>query len=109
VRLKPRPGQRGRQDNWLLIKGHDEAERAGADAPAIEQAAPPPKPVGKKAGKRREGAPAEGAVRAKLPQRQAPQLASPAEEPRTAKPGSARSSSTGIACCAGSITATCAL
>lgn len=81
VRLKPRPGQRGRQDNWLLIKGHDEAERAGADAPAIEQAAPPPKPVGKTAGKRRGAAPAEGAVRAKLPQRQAPQLASLAEEP----------------------------
>ncbi len=23
VRLKPKPNQRGRQDNWLLIKGHD--------------------------------------------------------------------------------------
>jgi bifunctional non-homologous end joining protein LigD len=81
VRLKPRPGQRNRQDNWLLIKGHDEAERAGADATAIEQAAPPPKPVRKAASKRREGPPAEGAVRAKLPQRQAPQLASLSEEP----------------------------
>jgi bifunctional non-homologous end joining protein LigD len=81
VRLKPRPGQRGRQDNWLLIKGHDEAERAGADATAIEQAAPPPKPGRKAASKRREGSPAEGAERAKLPQRQAPQLASLAEEP----------------------------
>jgi bifunctional non-homologous end joining protein LigD len=81
VRLKPRPGQRNRQDNWLLIKGHDEAERAGADATAIEQAAPPPKPARKAASKRREGPPAEGAERAKLPQRQAPQLASLAEEP----------------------------
>jgi bifunctional non-homologous end joining protein LigD len=81
VRLKPRPGQRARQDNWLLIKGHDEAERAGADAMAIEHAAPPPKPVAKTRGKLREGAPAEGAARAKLPQRQAPQLASLAGEP----------------------------
>ena len=33
VRLKPRPEQRGRQDNWLLIKGHDEdgARRRGRD------------------------------------------------------------------------------
>jgi bifunctional non-homologous end joining protein LigD len=81
VRLKPRPGQRGRQDNWLLIKGHDEAERVGADATAIEQAAPPPKSAGKAARKRRDGPPADGATRAKLPQRQAPQLASQAEEP----------------------------
>jgi bifunctional non-homologous end joining protein LigD len=80
VRLKSRPGQRSRQDNWLLIKGHDEAERAGGDAAALEQAAPPPKSARKAAGKRREGSPADGAARAKLPQRQAPQLASPAEE-----------------------------
>ncbi len=25
VRLRPKPDQRGRQDNWLLIKGHDES------------------------------------------------------------------------------------
>ena len=67
VRLKPRPGQRGRQDNWLLIKGHDEAERQGADAPAMER--------------QHDGSPADGAVRAKLPQRQAPQLAAATEEP----------------------------
>jgi len=36
VRLRPKPGQRGRQDNWLLFKGHDEAEHAGADATTIE-------------------------------------------------------------------------
>jgi bifunctional non-homologous end joining protein LigD len=81
VRLKPRPGQRARQDNWLLIKGHDEAERAGGDAAAIEQAAPLPKPAAKAPSKPRTGPPADGAVRAKLPQRQAPQLASLAEEP----------------------------
>ncbi|MFL5255577.1 MAG: non-homologous end-joining DNA ligase [Rhodopila sp.] len=36
VRIKPRPGQRGRQDNWLLIKGHDAEERPGMDATALE-------------------------------------------------------------------------
>jgi len=40
VRLRPRPNERRRQDNWLLIKGHDEEERAGADAPALEAAIP---------------------------------------------------------------------
>src|SRR6185312_9098476 len=44
VRLRPRPNQRGRQDNWLLIKGHDEEERAGADATAVEAAIPAPVP-----------------------------------------------------------------
>ena len=80
VRLKPRPGQRGGQDNWLLIKGHDEAERAGADATAIEQQAPAPKPA-RKSRKARQDAPAAGAVRSRLPQRQAPQLAAVAEKP----------------------------
>ena len=75
VRLKPRAGQRNRQDNWLLIKGHDEAEREGADATVIEhdEAAP------KVPRKRRDEAPAEGAKRARLPQKQAPELASVAE------------------------------
>ena len=77
VRLKPRPGQRSRQDNWLLIKGHDEAEQRGADAPAIEREAPAPKP----AREPRDEPPAKGAKRGKLPQRQAPQLASVADEP----------------------------
>ncbi len=75
VRLKPRPNQRGRQENWLLIKGHDDDERAGADAISLEHDAPAPKPPPK----RRDAAP--GAVRGKLPQRQAPQLASVADEP----------------------------
>lgn len=77
VRLKPRPGQRGRQDNWLLIKGHDDDERKGADAPTIEQDAPAPRA--------RDEAPADGAKRAKLPQRVTPELASVAEEPPDGK------------------------
>ncbi len=77
VRLKPRPNQRGRQDNWLLIKGHDEAEQRGADALVIEQQASATKP----AHKRQEGPPAEGARRARLPASQAPQLALLADEP----------------------------
>jgi bifunctional non-homologous end joining protein LigD len=81
VRLKPRPGQRSQQDNWLLIKGHDEAERKGADAPTIERQASAPKQTRKQ----REEAPAEGAVRGKLPQRQAPQLASVTDKPPEGK------------------------
>ena len=77
VRLRPRPGERNRQENWLLIKGHDEAERQGADAPTIEHQEAPPRP----ARQRSAAAPAEGATRAKLPAEQAPQLASVAEEP----------------------------
>jgi bifunctional non-homologous end joining protein LigD len=72
VRLKPRSGQRSRQDDWLLIKGHDEAERAGADAPTIEQQDAAPR----QSRKTSKILPAEGAVRGKLPQQQAPQLAS---------------------------------
>jgi bifunctional non-homologous end joining protein LigD len=74
VRMKPRPGQRSTQDNWLLFKGHDEAERAGADAATIESDTPPPKAL------RSTEAPAKGAVRGKLPQALKPQLASVAEK-----------------------------
>ncbi len=81
VRLKPKPGERSRQENWLLIKGHDDAERACADATAIELDMPPPRPATARQRKACESAPAEGAVRAKLPAHQAPQLASLAEEP----------------------------
>ncbi len=77
VRLKPRAGERGRQDNWLLIKGLDDAQRKGADAPTIEQNSPAPKA--------RDEAPAKEARRAKLPQRIAPALASVAEEPPSGK------------------------
>ncbi|MGE0223463.1 MAG: DNA ligase D [Acetobacteraceae bacterium] len=79
VRLRPRPGERGRQDNWLLIKGHDAHERTGGDAEAIEsdfplaEDPPPPEP--------RTTAPIKGAKRASLPARQEPQLASVADDP----------------------------
>jgi bifunctional non-homologous end joining protein LigD len=121
VRLKPKPNQRGKQDNWLLIKGHDGQEREGADAGALEAAvefpgrstaasgrsggktlaSPKPQPSeaippaalgdaggddGDKSGRgqgtgtrRRLAIP--GAVRGRLPERQAPQLASVAESP----------------------------
>src|SRR5580698_8754621 len=66
VRLKPRPNQRGRQDNWLLIKGHDAAEKPGADAEALEAAIdfPPASPRGRggsKAGGSKPGGPKAGA------------------------------------------------
>jgi bifunctional non-homologous end joining protein LigD len=73
VRMRPRPNQRSRQDNWLLIKKHDEEERAGADASSLEQAMP--------LRQKQDRPPAPGAKRGTLPARQAPQLASVAEEP----------------------------
>jgi bifunctional non-homologous end joining protein LigD len=127
VRLKPRPNQRGRQDNWLLIKGHDAAEKPGADAETLEAAIDfPPvsksgrgrakaggskdggskaggsKAGGSKAGeshaagstadaetgsaetasnRRRRSLSIAGAVRGKLPDKPAPQLASVADSP----------------------------
>jgi bifunctional non-homologous end joining protein LigD len=121
VRLKPKPNQRGRQDNWLLIKGHDSREQAGADAEALEAAIEfPPKASGavSRGSPRRSGTkspqPAAraadpddvtpdatetegtassgakrqrrtltipGAVRGKLPEKPAPQLASVADAP----------------------------
>jgi bifunctional non-homologous end joining protein LigD len=76
VRLKPKPGQRGRQDNWLLIKGHDAEERPGADAETLEAAVAAP---GKK--RRTKALSIPGAVRGKLPDKLAPQLATVADEP----------------------------
>lgn len=78
VRLRPKPGARSRQDAWLLFKGHDEFERAGADALAIEAATPPPKPI---AARSADTPPAPGAKRGALPRTQAPQLCAVAEEP----------------------------
>jgi bifunctional non-homologous end joining protein LigD len=75
VRLKPKPNQRGKQDNWLLIKGHDADEKPGADAEALEAAIPPPgKPT-----RAVKDLTIQGAVRGKLPDEQAPQLASVAD------------------------------
>lgn len=71
VRLKPKPGERGRQDNWLLIKGHDADERPGADAEALEAPVDPPDTDIR----------VPGAKRGKLPAKLAPQLASVADTP----------------------------
>jgi bifunctional non-homologous end joining protein LigD len=76
VRLKPKPGQRARQDNWLLIKGHDSEEKPGADAESLEAAVPPPGKM-----RRTKSLSIHGAVRGKLPDKLAPQLASVAQEP----------------------------
>ena len=80
VRMKPKPRQRG--DNWLLIKGHDEAERPGIDALTLEQQVALPSTSPTKQGKGGgEAAPAENAVRGKLPKSQLPQLCATADEP----------------------------
>jgi bifunctional non-homologous end joining protein LigD len=71
VRLRPKPNQRGSQDNWLLIKGHDANEQPGADATALENAVPPPAPT--------DNPPIPGAIRGTLPEKQAPQLAAVAD------------------------------
>ena len=78
VRMRPRPNQRSRQENWLLIKKHDDQERAGADAAAIEQATAPPSP---RPTATTNEPPAPGAKRGKLPARQSPQLCAIAEDP----------------------------
>ncbi len=84
VRLKPRPNQRSRQDNWLLIKGHDGLEREGADAEALEAAVPfdaksADAPGQPKRQPRDLAIP--GAVKARLPDKPAPQLAAVADDP----------------------------
>jgi bifunctional non-homologous end joining protein LigD len=77
VRLKPKPNQRGKQDNWLLIKGHDDHEREGADAETLEAAIEPPaKPT-----RESKEPPIPGAVRGKIPDKQAPELAAVADAP----------------------------
>src|SRR4051794_36352876 len=98
VRMKPRPGQRGRQDNWLLIKGHDAEEQPGVDAAALEAAVEAPGRAPSRASVAaapgRAGAPEApgrtstpdasalpGAVRGTMPENQAPQLASVADGP----------------------------
>ena len=102
IRLKPRP--KDRAENWLLIKEHDEYERAGVDAGVLEAdplpaaasplpaAAPPPAAEPAKRALRAPPAarsrakPAvamSGAIRGALPKTQEPQLASTAEQPPT--------------------------
>ena len=79
VRMRPRPNEKTRQENWLLIKKHDEQERAGFDATAIEGEMPAPRPARKKT-EQSDAPPAPGAVRAGLPKRQSPQLCEPADQ-----------------------------
>ena len=76
VRLKPKPNQRGKQDNWLLIKGRDADEQPGGDAETLEASIDPPK------GKREtKDLTIEGAVRGRMPEKLAPQLATVADGP----------------------------
>jgi len=63
VRLRPKPGQRSQQDHWLLFKGHDEAERAGADANTIEHEMNEGRPARKKAASKDPPKQREAAVR----------------------------------------------
>jgi bifunctional non-homologous end joining protein LigD len=79
VRLRPKPGQRSRQDHWLLFKGHDKAERAGADATTIEHETKLPALPRRKATSK--DPPRSGAKPGKLPARQSPQLCAVAEDP----------------------------
>ncbi|HUN43191.1 MAG TPA: DNA ligase D [Acetobacteraceae bacterium] len=93
VRLRPKPGSRSKADNWLLFKGHDEAERAGADADEIERSTPAPRPARAdvanlaKYGKVKRDLgdpndpPASGAKRSALPKTQSPQLCAIADDP----------------------------
>jgi bifunctional non-homologous end joining protein LigD len=79
IRLKPRPKER--QESWLLIKEHDEFERAGVGVDQLgEQPLAPAKPK-RAAAKKAPGAPAPGAKRGKMPETQAPQLAESTESP----------------------------
>lgn len=81
VRLKPRPKEHG--ENWLLIKEHDEAERPGLDAPALEASQPAPKAArpGRKAAARAGWTSPDDAVARPMPARQEPMLASHADAP----------------------------
>ena len=75
-----------KQESWFLIKGHDDEARERMDALAIEQETPFPsatlRPSGRKQGRNKKAvsassqAPARGAVRGALPERQAPRALS---------------------------------
>lgn len=70
--------QRGKQEAWFLIKGHDEEAEVGASAPVLEQT-----PLGrpKVSSEKFDRPPASGAVRGSVPQAQAPQLCKLVEDP----------------------------
>ncbi len=78
IRLKPRPKEHA--ENWLLIKEHDEHESAGVTVAELEAVELAPLPKGKSQKRPAQpNAPAPGAVRAALPESQAPQLAAAIE------------------------------
>jgi bifunctional non-homologous end joining protein LigD len=82
IRLKPRPKEKG--ENWLLIKEHDPHEQEGVGVTQLEASVPAPKPRRLAAAKPlapQPTRPAPGAKRGKLPEAQAPQLATAVEEP----------------------------
>ncbi|MFL5253490.1 MAG: DNA ligase D [Rhodopila sp.] len=81
VRLRPRSNRQSEQDNWLLIKEHDRFVQAGGDADVLEAAAPTLKTPAKRAKKVSGTPPAPGAVRRAMPANQAPQLATPQDQP----------------------------
>ncbi len=100
IRLKPRAGERG--ESWLLIKEHDGQEQAGFDASELEQVPLVPAAAAAKVAKphatklraaknaktparaaTQSWSPPDEAKRAKLPDRQAPMLASNADAPPT--------------------------
>jgi bifunctional non-homologous end joining protein LigD len=72
--------QRGKQEAWFLIKGHDDEAKEGASAPVLEQA-PIHRP--RTSSKKTDQSPAPGAVRGSVPEKQAPQLCKLAETPPT--------------------------
>jgi bifunctional non-homologous end joining protein LigD len=72
--------QRGKQEAWFLIKGHDDEAKVGASAPVLEQT-PLSRP--KTSPKKSDQPAAPGAVRGTVPAAQAPQLCKLAEVPPT--------------------------
>ncbi len=93
VRMKPKPGARSRQDAWLLFKGHDASERAGADAADDRSREAPPQRPRRVPTARRRRARNAASCRAPRPRSFVP----PPRRRRRARTGSARSSSTATA------------
>ena len=76
--------QRGKQEAWFLIKGHDEEAQVGASAPVLEHAQLR-RP--KTSSKETDRPPSPGAVRGSVPENQAPQLCKLTEAPPPAGQG----------------------
>ncbi|MCK0208535.1 DNA ligase D [Starkeya koreensis] len=88
VRMAPRKGEKA--DNWLLIKGEDEAARPD-DAPDILEAAPDSVKTGRTLDEITQGAPAHAAA-ADPPKKAARRASAPSANP-SAKPSSAKGAS----------------